>query len=124
MSTWHSTRQNSLRRLGNKGKGSVQESGVGSTLKENQRAVNVLLCAVLAAVSCVRRNKSDQGDAFPYFLLLVPGGKFYVPKRKCLPRSKYARALVVLSVTWLAERTMVSVDIESLESLKYDYKGA
>ena len=33
-------------------------------------------------------------------------------------------ALVVLVVTWVAEKAMMSVDIECLESLKYEYKGA
>ena len=67
------------------------------------------------------RERKGVHDGF-WILCLLPAGKPLALFIRFLKVN--FRPVVVLCVIMYARRVMLSVDIEELENLKYDYKGA
>ncbi|KAL1959854.1 hypothetical protein VTO42DRAFT_999 [Malbranchea cinnamomea] len=76
---------------------------VDAALRKNLQKIAASGSVTLAVAAWCFRDSSSLENHF-LFLLLVPG--------------------VVLLTIWVAQNTMESVDVEVLEKLKYDYKGA
>lgn len=77
-------------------------------------------CAILSVAAHLLRHSTESGN-LPR-LLWVPGGKMLIltVNTDCFLKNF---AVVFITVR-LAERAMTSVDVNELEKLRYEYKGA
>lgn len=83
--------------------------------------VNGAVCALLTILYLFFLRGSSSLIIGPV-LYLIPGGMFGKFPQPCT--DTHVLTLVMLAVILLAKDTMLSVDLETLKNLQYEYKGA